>query len=121
MEMKALAPRCGVEIGGVALKDCSAADMAANIVRRYIGPSAERNALEVLQIDKARTHLDIQPRRPLSTDYDDTRLRAVILMMEQNIEDMLPISHMGKSSGSKSGCCWRRSRACCWWMNPPQA
>ena len=29
MEMKALAPRCGVEIGGVALKDCSAADMAA--------------------------------------------------------------------------------------------
>lgn len=77
----------------------SAADMAANIVRRHIGPSAERNALEVLQIDKARSHLDIQPRRPLSTDYDDSRLRAVILMMEQNVEDMLPISEMAASVG----------------------
>lgn len=77
----------------------SAADMAAHIVRRHIGPSAERNALEVLQIDKARTHLDIQPRRPLSTDYDDTRLRAVILLMEQNIEEMLPISKMASAVG----------------------
>ncbi len=29
MELKALAPRCGVEIAGVSLKDCTAAEMAA--------------------------------------------------------------------------------------------
>lgn len=77
----------------------SAADLEAHLVRKHIGSSAERNALEVLQIDKARSHLDIQPRRPLATDYEDNRLRAVLLMMEQNVEDMLPIDDMATAVG----------------------
>lgn len=77
----------------------SAADLAAHLVRKHIGSSAERNALEVLQIDKARSHLDIQPRRPLATEYEDNRLRAVLLMMEQNVEEMLQIDDMATAVG----------------------
>ncbi|MBB3319626.1 transcriptional regulator GlxA family with amidase domain [Rhizobium sp. BK176] len=39
----------------------SAADIAAVLVLRYISREAERNALEVLQIEKARSAGDIQP------------------------------------------------------------
>ena len=27
-------------------------------------------------------------------------------------------SAMGRSSGSRSACCWRRTRGCCWWTSP---
>ncbi|MUT27192.1 MULTISPECIES: GlxA family transcriptional regulator [Mesorhizobium] len=77
----------------------SAADMAASIVRRHISAEAERNALEVLQIEKARSALDIQPRRPLSIECDDPRLKAVLIIMESHLENTIPISKLAASVG----------------------
>lgn len=77
----------------------SAADMAAHIVRRHISKEAERNALEVLQIDRARTARDVQPRRPLSIESDDPRLQAVLIVMERNIENMVSIQELASSVG----------------------
>ncbi|MCW0001874.1 GlxA family transcriptional regulator [Pararhizobium sp. YC-54] len=78
----------------------SAADMAAALVRRHISPEAERNALEVLQIEKARSPLEIQPRRPLFyEEYKDSRLQAVMIMMEQNLDGNMPIVQLAASVG----------------------
>ncbi|MBX4876564.1 MULTISPECIES: GlxA family transcriptional regulator [Rhizobium] len=77
----------------------SAADMAALIVRRHISKEAERNALEVLHIEKARTALAIQTRKPLSIECKDPRIRAVLIMMEQHIEGRLPIEELAASVG----------------------
>ncbi|MFK0332948.1 GlxA family transcriptional regulator [Rhizobium sp. NPDC090275] len=77
----------------------SAADMAAALVRRHIGREAERNALEVLQIEKARSHLEVQPRRPLYEEYKDTRLRAVLIMMEQHLDSDISIAQLAASVG----------------------
>ena len=77
----------------------SAADMAAHIVRRHISKEAERNAMEVLQIGKARTALDIQARRPLSIDCDDPKVKAALIIMDQNIENTLSIPELAASVG----------------------
>lgn len=75
----------------------SAADMAAFLVRRHISRDAERNALEVLQIEKARTSRDIQPRRPLVEEFDDERIKAVLIMMEQHLDREIPIGKLASS------------------------
>jgi transcriptional regulator GlxA family with amidase domain len=75
----------------------SAADMAAFLVRRHISRDAERNALEVLQIEKARTARDIQPRRPLVEEFDDQRIKAVLIMMEQHLDREVPIGKLASS------------------------
>ena len=77
----------------------SAADMAALLVRRAISPEAERNALEVLQIEKARSPADVQPHRPLYENYEDDRVRAVMIMMEQNMEFGISIPALASSVG----------------------
>ncbi len=77
----------------------SAADMAAAIVRRHISRDAERNALEVLQIEKARSPLAIQPRRPLSINCEDPRLKAVLIIMERHVEHTMSISKLAASVG----------------------
>ncbi|OJU07189.1 AraC family transcriptional regulator [Metarhizobium album] len=77
----------------------SAADMAASIVRRYISKAAERNAMEVLQIEKARSHLHIQPRRPLAIDSADTRIRAVLILMEGHLDGTITIPKMAAAVG----------------------
>ncbi|CAN7557134.1 GlxA family transcriptional regulator [Pararhizobium sp. LjRoot255] len=77
----------------------SAADMAASIVRRHISKEAERNALEVLHIEKARTALAIQTRKPLSIECKDPRIRAVLIMMDQHIEGRLAIHELAASVG----------------------
>ncbi|UCI29738.1 GlxA family transcriptional regulator [Mesorhizobium sp. B4-1-4] len=70
----------------------SAADMAASIVRRHISRDAERNALEVLQIEKARSAIDIQPRRPPFIDCQDPRLKAALIIMENHVENTISIA-----------------------------
>lgn len=75
----------------------SAADMAAFLVRRHISRDAERNALEVLQIEKARTARDIQPRRPLVEEFDDQRIKAVLIMMEQHLDRDVSIDKLASS------------------------
>lgn len=77
----------------------SAADMAASIVRRHISKEAERNAMEVLQIGKARSALDIQARRPLSIDCDDPKVQAALIIMERNIENTLSIPELAAAVG----------------------
>lgn len=77
----------------------SAADLAANLVRRHISREAEKNAMEVLQIERARSTHDIQPRRPLPIDSHDPRLRTALIMMEQNIDTKLPLSKIAASVG----------------------
>jgi transcriptional regulator GlxA family with amidase domain len=77
----------------------SAADMAAHIVRLHISKEAERNALEVLQIDKARTHLHVQPRRPLAIESNDPRLNAALIIMEQHTENTISIPELAASVG----------------------
>jgi len=77
----------------------SAADMAAFLVRRHISRDAERNALEVLQIERARSGLDIQPRKPLAIECQDPRLKAVLITMESHIEDVVPTEALAASVG----------------------
>ncbi|GES51325.1 AraC family transcriptional regulator [Rhizobium sp. NBRC 114257] len=77
----------------------SAADMAAFLVRRHISRDAERNALEVLQIERARSGLDIQPRKPLAIECQDPRLKAVLITMESHIEDVVPTEDLAASVG----------------------
>lgn len=77
----------------------SAADLAAFIVKKYIGNEAEKNALEVLQIERARSTHEIQPRRPLGIECLDDRLQAAMIMMENNIEYNIPLVKIAKSIG----------------------
>lgn len=77
----------------------SAADMAASIVRRHISRDAERNAMEVLQIEKARSALDIQPRRPLAIEASDPKVKAALIIMEANTEEMVPIEKLAAAVG----------------------
>ena len=77
----------------------SVVDMAAAIVRRHISKDAERNALEVLQVEKARSALEIQPRRPLSIECKDPRVKAALIIMELNMERGLTIAELATSVG----------------------
>lgn len=80
----------------------SAADMAATIVRRFISREAECNALEVLQLDKARTLADIQPRRPLALDCEDNRLRVVLILMESHLDETLSVQKLAATSACRA-------------------
>jgi transcriptional regulator GlxA family with amidase domain len=75
------------------------ADMAAFLVRSHISKDAERNALEVMQIQRARAGTDIQPRRPLSEAYQDPRLCSALILMEQHIDDELTIDNIADAVG----------------------
>jgi transcriptional regulator GlxA family with amidase domain len=75
------------------------ADIAAHLIRLHISRDAERNAMEVLQIQRARNTSDIQPRRPLSEDFRDPRLCSALILMEQHIDDDLTIENIAHSVG----------------------
>lgn len=67
--------------------------------RRFISKGAERNALGVLQLDKARTLADIQPRRPLALDCEDNRLRVVLILMEGHLDETLSVQKLAATVG----------------------
>lgn len=77
----------------------SAADLAAALVRRHISRDAERNALEVLQIEKARSQFDIQTRQPLYEYFNDSRVMAALINMEQHLEGGMTIEQLAASVG----------------------
>jgi transcriptional regulator GlxA family with amidase domain len=77
----------------------SAADLASALVRRHISRDAERNALEVLQIEKARTQFDIQTRQPLHDYVNDNRVMATLINMEQHLEGGITIEQLAASVG----------------------
>lgn len=63
------------------------ADMAARLIRAHISKDAERNALEVLQLHRARKGADVQPRQPLDMELRDPRLCSALILMEQHLDD----------------------------------
>lgn len=75
------------------------ADMAAQLIRSHISADAERNALEVLQIQRARGKSDVQPRSPLAANFRDQRLCSALILMEQHIDDELTIENIATSVG----------------------
>ncbi len=77
----------------------SAVDLAATIVRRHISKDAERNALEVLQVERARGIHDIQPRRPLAIECDDSRVKAALILMESQRGNRIPIKRLAEAVG----------------------
>ncbi len=77
----------------------SSADLANLLVQRHIGRDAARNALEVLQIDRARSAHDSQARRPLMLDVDDPRISSVLITMEQHLEGDLSLDDLAGSVG----------------------
>lgn len=77
----------------------SAADMAAYIVRNSISVAAEKNALEVLQIDQARPPSHLQARRTSVGEVGDVRIRATLMIMEQNLHKRLSIEALADKAG----------------------
>lgn len=77
----------------------SAVDLAALIVRRHISREAARNALEVLQVERARTIHDIQPRRPLAIECEDARVKAALIHMENHIDKNISIAALATRVG----------------------
>lgn len=70
----------------------SACDLAALIVRRYVGADAERNALDVLQVGRARDGGAVQPRDASGGDSSDARVEAAVALMRDHIGDRLTIA-----------------------------
>ncbi len=77
----------------------SSADLANVLVRRHIGRDAARNALEVLQIDQARSATHSQARRPIVIDAKDPRIASVLITMEQNLEGDISLEGLARSVG----------------------
>lgn len=77
----------------------ASADLAAALVRRHIGESAERNATEILQISHRREATDAQARKPLGIEVGDRRVHQTLLLMEQHMEDVLPVSALATLIG----------------------
>lgn len=77
----------------------SAADLAAALVRRHISRDAERNALEVLQIERSRSQFNIQTRQPLHDYVNDNRVMATLINMEQHLEGGITIEQLATSVG----------------------
>lgn len=68
------------------------ADLAALLVRRHVGEGAERNAMEILQLDRRREGSDLQSRTPITLPvHCDDRIRVALLCMEENMDERLDI------------------------------
>jgi transcriptional regulator GlxA family with amidase domain len=81
-------------VGGSAV-----ADLAAALVRKHLGEGAERNALEILQINTRRNAEDAQARTPSAFETNDRRVRNALLLMEQHVEDTIPIETLAPLVG----------------------
>ncbi len=79
----------------------SSADLAAFIVRAWVGRDAERNALDILQITSPRKASDSQSRVPMQprndSDEIDQRVNAVMLLMEQHIAEPMEIERLAQA------------------------
>lgn len=81
--------------GGIAV-----ADLAALLVKRHVGDEAEKNALEILQVERWREGDEGQSRAPLALpSHNDPRIRASLLYMEQNIDTKLRIEQIAHHVG----------------------
>ncbi|WP_156462788.1 GlxA family transcriptional regulator [Rhizobium sp. Leaf262] len=79
----------------------SAADLAAFMVRTWVGRDAERNALDILQIASPRKANDSQSRAPIKPVDDttevDQRVNSVLLLMEQHVAKPMDVERLAKA------------------------
>jgi transcriptional regulator GlxA family with amidase domain len=76
------------------------ADLAAVLVKRHVGEDAERNALEILQVDRWREGGEMQSRTPLALSFDgDPRIKASLQFMEQNIDEKIRVDEVARAVG----------------------
>ncbi|MGB3814997.1 MAG: GlxA family transcriptional regulator [Shinella sp.] len=101
-EIRLTSQRLFVEDGNVTTcaGGSAVADLAALLVRRHVGEGAERNAMEILQLDRRREGSDLQSRMPIALPiHCDERIRAALLYMEENIDDRLEIEKIADRVG----------------------
>lgn len=76
------------------------ADLAALLVKRHVGDEAEKNALEILQIERWREGAEGQSRSPLALPtHNDPRIKASLLYMEQNLDAKLRVEQIARHVG----------------------
>ena len=76
------------------------ADLAALLVKRHIGDEAEKNALEILQVERWREGDEGQSRTPLALPaHNDPRIKASLLYMEQNLDAKLRVEQIAEHAG----------------------
>lgn len=76
------------------------ADLAALLVKRHVGDDAEKNALEILQVERWREGDEGQSRSPLALPtHNDPRIKASLLFMEQNLDAKLRIEQVAEHVG----------------------
>lgn len=76
------------------------ADLAALLVKRHVGDEAEKNALEILQVERWREGDEGQSRAPLSLPtHNDPRIKASLLYMEQNLDTKLRVEQIAEHVG----------------------
>ena len=76
-----------------------AADLAAYLVERHLGLPSTEKALQILQIERARSPSEPQARAPLGVEVSDDRIRRALLIMEQSMSDPLRISEIAARVG----------------------
>ncbi|MEW9612894.1 GlxA family transcriptional regulator [Shinella sp. S4-D37] len=101
-EVRLTSQRLFIEDGGIIT--CAGgsvvADLAALLVRRHVGESAEKNALEILQLERRREGSEVQSRAPISLPvHFDERIKAALLCMEQNIDEKVGIEAIAENVG----------------------
>ena len=77
----------------------SVADLAAELVRRHVGVSAEKNAVEILHIERLRVGKDVQPRNPMDLPISDGRIKSVLAYMENNLENPVSVAQLASYMG----------------------
>lgn len=76
------------------------ADLAALLVKRHVGDDAEKNALEILQVERWREGTEGQSRAPLALPaHNDPRIKASLLFMEQNLDTKLRVEQIADHVG----------------------
>lgn len=76
------------------------ADLAALLVKRHVGDEAEKNALEILQVERWREADEGQTRSPLALPaHNDPRIKASLLYMEQNLDTKLRVEQIAGHVG----------------------
>lgn len=76
------------------------ADLAALLVKRHVGDDAEKNALEILQVERWREGGEGQSRSPLALPaHNDPRIKASLIYMEQNLDAKLRVEQIAQHVG----------------------
>lgn len=76
------------------------ADLAALLVKRHVGEAAEKNALEILQVERWREGGEMQSRTPIALPvHKDPRIKASLIFMEQNIDEKIGVEQIAGHVG----------------------